>query len=165
MQVSIVSCNLFFSLCEDDSEIVNTKKFKEVLLNSGLKANDKRLYNLFQNLDAHGDKIVFEEEVADNFETVAKVSKVKGPGIGTISVTSTQLNNIEFYPSEERRRFVGVHTTPLNLQNGEKVFISGMSTTSSQLQQRTYTIGISSTKLIDFFNLSLKLPEINLKGL
>ena len=46
--------NLFFSLCEDDSEIVNTKKFKEVLLNSGLKANDKRLYNLFQNLDAHG---------------------------------------------------------------------------------------------------------------
>ena len=53
--------NLFFSLCEDDSEIVNTKKFKEVLLNSGLKANDKRLYNLFQNLDAHGDKIVFED--------------------------------------------------------------------------------------------------------
>ena len=53
--------NLFFSLCEDNSEIVNTKKFKEVLLNSGLKANDKRLYNLFQNLDAHGDKIVFED--------------------------------------------------------------------------------------------------------
>ena len=45
-----------------------------------------------------GDKIVFEEEVADNFETVAKVSKVRGPGIGTISVTNTKLNNIEFYP-------------------------------------------------------------------
>ena len=94
------------------------------------------------------DKVVFEEKVADNFETVAKVSKVKGPGIGTISVTSTQLNNIEFYPAEERGRFVGVHTTPIGLQNGEKVFISGMSTTSSDLQQRTYAVGISSTKLI-----------------
>ena len=55
--------------------------------------------------------------------------------------------NIEFYPSEERRRFVGVHTTPLNLQNGSKVYVSGMSTTSSQLGQRSYTIGISSSKL------------------
>ena len=31
------------------------------MLNSGLKANDKRLFSLFQNLDAHGDKIVFED--------------------------------------------------------------------------------------------------------
>ena len=53
--------NIFFSLCEKDSEIISTKRFKEVLLNSGLKANDKRLYNLFQNLDAHGEKIVFED--------------------------------------------------------------------------------------------------------
>jgi hypothetical protein len=121
------------------------------------------------------DKVVFEEKVADNFETVAKVSKVKGPGIGTISVTSTQLNNIEFYPAEEKGRFVGVHTTPIGLQNGEKVFISGMSTTSSDLQQRTYAVGISSTKLIvsqgigsvaatglvTFFNVGGKLPSPN----
>ena len=53
--------NLFFSLCEDDTETIKTKRFKDVLLNSGLKANDKRLFSLFQNLDAHGDKIVFED--------------------------------------------------------------------------------------------------------
>ena len=53
--------NIFFSLCEKDSEIISAKKFKNVLLNSGLKAKDKRLYNLFQNLDAHGDRIVFED--------------------------------------------------------------------------------------------------------
>ena len=47
-------------------------------------------------------KLFLKRKVADNFETVAKVSKVKGPGIGTISVTNTQLNNIEFYPSEEK---------------------------------------------------------------
>ena len=62
-----------------------------------------------------GDKLVFEEKVAENFETVAKVSRVTGPGIGTISVTNTKLQNVEFYPSDERGRFVGIHTTPLNL--------------------------------------------------
>ena len=30
--------NIFFSLCEKDSEIISTKKFKDVLLNSGLRA-------------------------------------------------------------------------------------------------------------------------------
>ena len=55
--------NLFFSLCENENEIVTTTRFKEVLLNSGLKSNDNRLNKLFQNLDAHGDKIVFEDFV------------------------------------------------------------------------------------------------------
>jgi len=122
-----------------------------------------------------GDKVVFEEAVAENFETVAKVSKVRGPGIGTISVTSTKLENIEFYPSEERGRFVGVHTTPIQLQNLDKVFVSGMSTTSSDLAFRTYNIGISSAKLVisqgigsvaatglvTFFNVQGKLPSPN----
>ena len=94
-----------------------------------------------------GDKIVFEEKVAENFETVAKVSKVRGPGIGTIAVVNTKLNNIEFYPSNERRRFVGVHTTPINLQNGDRVIISGMSTTSSDIGGKSYIIGISSATI------------------
>ena len=71
-------------------------------------------------------KLYLRREVADNFETVAKVSKVRGPGIGTISVTNTKLNNIEFYPADERGRFVGVHTTPIGLQNGDKVYVSGI---------------------------------------
>ena len=122
-----------------------------------------------------GDNIVFEEKVADNFQTVANVSKVRGPGIGTISVINTKLNNIEFYPSQERGRFVGVHTTPINLQNLDKVFVSGMSTTSSDLGGKTYNIGISSAKLIisqgigsvaatglvTFFSVQGKLPSPN----
>ena len=122
-----------------------------------------------------GDKIVFEEKVADNFETVAKVSKVRGPGIGTISVTNTKLNNIEFYPANEKGRFIGVHTTPISLQNRDKIFVSGMTTTSSDLGGKTYNIGISSAKLIvsqgigsvaatglvTFFNVQGKLPSPN----
>jgi len=108
-----------------------------------------------------GDKLVFEEKVAENFETVGKVSRVTGPGIGTISVTNTKLQNVEFYPADERGRFVGVHTTPLNLQNGDKVFVSGMSTTSSRLGQKTYSIGITSSKLL----LSEDIPKVSVTGL
>ena len=96
----------------------------------------------------NGDKVVFEEKVADNFQAVAKVSKVTGVGIGTLTVTNTKLNNIEFYPSDVNRRFVGVHTTPVDLQNLDKVYVSGMSTTSSALGGKTFTVGISSAKLI-----------------
>ena len=97
---------------------------------------------------AVGDKLVFEEEVADNFQAVAKVAKLEGPGIGTISVTNTKLNNIKFYPSTERNKFIGIHTTPIGLRNIDKVYVSGMSTTNSSIGGRTYNIGISSAKLI-----------------
>ena len=95
-----------------------------------------------------GDKLVFEEAVAENFETVAKVSRVRGPGIGTIAVTNVILNNIEFYPANETNTFVGVHTTPIGLSNLSKISVSGLSTTSSKLDGKSYNIGISSAKLI-----------------
>ena len=97
---------------------------------------------------AVGDKLVFEEEVADNFQAVARVSKLEGPGIGTISVTNTKLNHIKFYPSAERNKFIGIHTTPIGLRNTDKVYVSGMSTTNSSIGGRTYNIGISSARLI-----------------
>ena len=93
-----------------------------------------------------GDKLVFEEKVADNFQSVAKVAKLDGVGIGTISVANTKLNNIEFYPMGGKR-FIGVHTTPVSLVNNDQVFVSGISTTSSNLGGN-YNIGISSAKLI-----------------
>ena len=95
-----------------------------------------------------GDKLVFEEEVADNFQAVAKVSKVEGPGIGTMAVTVTKLYNLKFYPSTTSNQFIGIHTTPIGVRNTDKVYISGMSTTSSDIGGRTYNIGISSSKLI-----------------
>ena len=82
---------------------------------------------------------------------------------------------MNFILQNERGRFVGVHTTPLNLQNGDKVFVSGMTTTSSFIGGKTYNIGISSSKLIvsqgigsvaatglvTFFNVQGKLPSPN----
>ena len=88
--------NIFFSLCENDSEIISTKRFKEVLLNSGLKANDKRLYNLFQNLDAHGERIVFEDfiDIIRSSELIVEKALRGELSIPDFSYFAKNLNNM-----------------------------------------------------------------------
>ena len=56
--------DLFFSLCENGQNFVESKKLKDALGNSGLKQNDNRLQSLFKRLEAHGDKIVFEDFIS-----------------------------------------------------------------------------------------------------
>ena len=56
--------DLFFSLCENGQNFVESKKLKDALNNSGLKLSDNRLQSLFKRLDAHGDKIVFEDFIS-----------------------------------------------------------------------------------------------------
>ncbi len=55
--------NLFFSLCEGQN-FVESKKLKKALNNSGLQSGDNRLEGLFKRLEAHGEKIVFEDFVS-----------------------------------------------------------------------------------------------------
>ena len=95
-----------------------------------------------------GDQLVFEEKVADNFQAVAKVSKVDGPGIGTITVTNTKVTGVEFYPGQARKTFIGIATDPLDFQNIDEVYVSGLTTTATTIAQKGYTIGISSQKLL-----------------
>ena len=56
--------DLFFSLCENGQDFVESNKLKDALNNSGLKPSDNRLQSLFKRLDAHGDKIVFEDFIS-----------------------------------------------------------------------------------------------------
>ncbi len=56
--------DLFFSLCENGQNFVESKKLKDALGNSGLKPNDSRLQSLFKRLEAHGDTIVFEDFIS-----------------------------------------------------------------------------------------------------
>ena len=56
--------DLFFSLCENGQNFVESKKLKDALGNSGLKQNDNRLQSLFKRLEAHGDTIVFEDFIS-----------------------------------------------------------------------------------------------------
>ncbi len=56
--------DLFFSLCENGQDFVESNKLKDALDRSGLKPNDNRLQGLFKRLEAHGDKIVFEDFIS-----------------------------------------------------------------------------------------------------
>ena len=49
---------------ENGQNFVQSKKLKEALDHSGLKPNDNRLQSLFKRLEAHGDKIVFEDFIS-----------------------------------------------------------------------------------------------------
>ena len=53
--------DLFYSLCDKNHDVIKTKNFKNILLKSGLKSNDNRLYSLFQMLDTCGNDIYYDD--------------------------------------------------------------------------------------------------------
>lgn len=104
------------------------------------------------------DEIVFE-----NGEISAKVSRLHGKKINSISVATTSLYDVEFYGETVS----AVSKTPHNLQNRDLVSISGLSTTTSglfgshQIQVVSNTLSLSSgisseaiTGPITYLNLS-----------
>ena len=99
-----------------------------------------------------GDPLVFGKEITTDYKASAKVSKVAGPGIGTISVTTTSLTGIEFYPTVRNRKasaetIIGIYSTEIGLQDNTLVSIAGITTTASDLQG-SFNIGISTNKLV-----------------
>ena len=93
-----------------------------------------------------GDKIIFSSETqSNNIAASASVTKVFGSGIGTISVNTTTLSNVEFYSIAEGA-FVGIHSVTHGLDNNDIVQITGLTTSSSLLNQ-AINVGINTTKL------------------
>ena len=93
-----------------------------------------------------GDKVVFEEDTEHNFAAAARVSKVAGPGISTISVNPVLLDDVEFYPTGRKGEFIGIASTSHNVKNQTVLEISGLSTTSSKLEG-SYFVGIATNQL------------------
>ena len=95
-----------------------------------------------------GDKVVFEEDTPNTYISAARVSKVAGPGIGTLTLDAVKVDGIEFYPSGRKGVFTGIGTTSLStgLRNDSVIKISGLTTTSSLLEG-SYNVGIKSNQL------------------
>ena len=93
-----------------------------------------------------GDKVVFEEDTEHNFASAARVSKVAGPGITTISINAVLQDNVEFYPSGRKGEFIGIATTSHGIVRNTVLEISGLSTTSSKLEG-SYNVGINTNQL------------------
>ena len=106
------------------------------------------------------DRIVFEQDPSDGFFAAAKVSRVRGVGVGTLSVTNTRLTGLEFYPTLNVGEFVGVYTGNLGFINKDVLNISGLSTTSSFLEG-PQVIGITTSK----FKLTQQLSTSSVTGI
>jgi hypothetical protein len=122
------------------------------------------------------DKVVFSNNATKGFSASAKVSRLSGVGVGTISVANTKLLNVEFYPLNGNGNFVGVYTAPHNLKVNDTVIVSGVSTTSS-LIEGIYSVGVTTnilnlstgvsttgvTGIVTYFSISSNLSSLNIR--
>ncbi len=112
------------------------------------------------------DEVVFEDAGSSGYGAKASVSLIGGKTINQVSVAFTEFSNVEYTLGRTVGEFVGYTTNPNNFNNGETVYISGLSTTGIR-NNSTKTIGIttdtfklfksinasSSTGIVTYFNL------------
>ena len=140
-----------YSLEEDNSGYNYVKQsYREVEQESQLKFVKKGSVDSIgivtggQNYQV-GDEIVFEKLENNSFVPSGTVTRISGQGIGTISVNTTTLNNVEFYRLSPTQ-FLGIHTSPHGLLNRDIVTISGFTTTSAELRD-FINVGVNTTRL------------------
>jgi hypothetical protein len=93
-----------------------------------------------------GDSLIFNNEGTEGYNASAEVETISGKNVNSISVASTSIFNVEFYPSGNQGQFLLFAETPHELENRELVTISGFNTTSS-LIEGSYIIGIDTNRI------------------
>jgi len=93
-----------------------------------------------------GEELVFNNNKTEGSGASAKISLLKGRSVTNISAASSILGNVEFYPGESKGEYLIFADNPHNLENLDTISISGLSTTSSQIEG-TYSAGIQTNRL------------------
>jgi hypothetical protein len=122
-----------------------------------------------------GDSLIFDNEGTSGYNASAEVERISGKSVNTISVASTSIFNVEFYPSSNQREFLMFAENPHGLQNIELITVAGFNTSSSLLEGSfiagisTNTIALTSgigstsvTGIVTYFSVAgnLKYPNI-----
>ena len=92
-----------------------------------------------------GETLVFDNTGTSGDSAYAKISKVKGRSVNRISVASSVIENVEFYPGDKTGEYKIYSDYPHQFSNLDIVSISGISTTGSGIDG-SYTAGISSNR-------------------
>ena len=128
-----------------------------------------------------GDTLNFSDEDTTGFGAAGRISRLKGKSVNSLSASTSQIDNVEFIPSNKKGTYIVQTTSPHGLQPLDIVNISGISTTSSKIGG-SYAIGVSSerfrivglgtegvavgntniTGLVTFFNVNSSLIESNI---
>ena len=93
-----------------------------------------------------GETLVFDNEGTKGDSAYAKVGRLKGRSVSSISVASSTINNVEFYPGESAGEYLLFADNPHNFINLDTISISGLSTTSSNIEG-FYSAGIQTNRL------------------
>ena len=102
---------------------------------SDYKVNDQLVFdNLYDNNNNRG------------FGASAKVSRIGGKSVNSVSVASSTIYNVEFYPSENKGEYIAFTNNPHNLTDYDIVTIVGLNTSSSLLEG-SYNIDINRNTL------------------
>ena len=123
------------------------------------------------------DRLIILNEGTGGIGGDIRVSKLSGKNINTISVASSTINNIEFYPLGGGGDFILFSPNPHSYQNSDIISVSGLSTTSSLLQGSFFagiTTGgkyvlntdvgtVGATGLVTYFNVSGNLSYPNIR--
>ena len=94
---------------------------------------------------------VNDDVVLDNTGTggegfIGKVSHLAGRSVTSVSVATSTVTDVEITPSSKKGEYVIFSDNPHNFNNSETLVISGLSTTSSEIEG-SYKVGISSNVL------------------
>ena len=96
------------------------------------------------------DQLVFDNLDVNNnsrgFGASAKVSRIGGKSINSVSVATSTIYNVEFYTSENKGTYIAFTENPHNFINLDTITIAGLNTTSSLLEG-SYNIGVSANTL------------------
>jgi hypothetical protein len=90
-----------------------------------------------------GDKLSFDNNDTSGYNASAEVERIFGKSVNSISVATTSISNVEFYPSAPQGNFVVFCQDPHNFTNTDLISVSGLNTSSS-LIEGSYRIGIST---------------------
>ena len=93
------------------------------------------------------DRLVFDNDGTEGQDASARVERVAGKTINTVSCATTVFYNIEFSATDDRRSFIGFSTQPHDLENFDIVNISGLSEYFAGFDG-SYTIGIRSDNFV-----------------
>jgi hypothetical protein len=93
-----------------------------------------------------GDKLVFNNDQTQGYNASAEVERIFGKFANSISVASTSVFNVEFYPSGNPGTFLAFAQNPHNFINFDFVNLSGFNTTSS-LIEGFYRVGVTTNTI------------------
>jgi hypothetical protein len=92
------------------------------------------------------DSIIFNNTGTQGYNLSAKISKIEGKYVSSVSVASSTISNAEIYPTGNNGDYIIIANEPHNFKNGDFVSVYGLNTTSS-LIEGSYKAGISTNIL------------------